>query len=660
MKKGEQPEFSAKWWKSSQPKGLKSADKLEDALKAYEVSKKKLEAGGDEDAKAAKDALSTVETAVGAVISDASKDKKSPEMALTVDVTAENVLLATHGELGELSRIGTEQTRQVLQGAPQEEVDALFEGSTEDFADRLSVAGDFLKPQGMGLPMPDDPVPSSQGGPDDGTPTSESDIPTQPGDSPSEAITPRGPISQSDVPTQPGDSPSQAITPREPISQSDVPTQPGDSQSEAITPREPISQSGVPTQPDDSPSEAITPREPISQSDVPTQPGDSPSEAITPREPISQSDVPTQPGDSPSEAITPRLSKENGPSSGRNPAADEQRVTLRSPTGPEPASEPASPIEAKKVGSVNEAIEPYAPPETLPNPVGPDGAPQTLRSPGTSASNAAADVEAGSIADGATGAEASLGSAAGAGLLGAGIAGGFALVGDVGKVKRGEMSATDAAADVGEKAVVTGGLVTAGAAAAKTLAVTGAKGGGVVGAVVGVGLAVVDDVGKVQSGQMTGGAATADVAVKGAVGAAAGFAGAAAGAEIGLAAGSVVPGIGNAVGFVAGALVGGIVGYVGSELTETDTGKAATKALGDMVDSAIDGVKDAGSALADAVSGSSSGEKQAGRGGSGCRGGDRRRCGKQAATGRRFGGRHLCHTRWERGCRHVQRPSGGG
>jgi hypothetical protein len=87
MKKGEQPEFSAKWWKSSQPKSLKSADKLEDALKAYEAAKKKLESSGDEDAaKTANDALGTVEAAVGAVVSEASKDKKSPEMALTVEV----------------------------------------------------------------------------------------------------------------------------------------------------------------------------------------------------------------------------------------------------------------------------------------------------------------------------------------------------------------------------------------------------------------------------------------------------------------------------------------------------------------------------------------------------------------------------------------------
>ncbi len=58
MKKNEQPEFSAKWWKSSQPKGLKSAGRLEDALKDYEAIKKKLDASGEADVvKTARDAL---------------------------------------------------------------------------------------------------------------------------------------------------------------------------------------------------------------------------------------------------------------------------------------------------------------------------------------------------------------------------------------------------------------------------------------------------------------------------------------------------------------------------------------------------------------------------------------------------------------------------
>ncbi len=86
VKKNEQPEFSAKWWKSSQPKGLKSAGRLEDALKDYEAIKKKLDASGEADVvKTARDALGTVETAVDAVTTEAGKDKKNPEMALTID-----------------------------------------------------------------------------------------------------------------------------------------------------------------------------------------------------------------------------------------------------------------------------------------------------------------------------------------------------------------------------------------------------------------------------------------------------------------------------------------------------------------------------------------------------------------------------------------------
>ncbi|HEX5328068.1 MAG TPA: hypothetical protein VFW75_15485 [Acetobacteraceae bacterium] len=86
MKKNEQPEFSARWWKGSQPKGLKSAGKLEDALRNYELAKKKLEQGGDANAvKAATGALDAIEPAADAVIAEASKDKKDPEMGFTVD-----------------------------------------------------------------------------------------------------------------------------------------------------------------------------------------------------------------------------------------------------------------------------------------------------------------------------------------------------------------------------------------------------------------------------------------------------------------------------------------------------------------------------------------------------------------------------------------------
>jgi hypothetical protein len=86
MKKGEQPQFSARWWKSSQPKGLKSADGLESALRAYETTKTKLESSGEEaDAKAAGGALDGIDKAVKAVLSEASKTKGNAEMDATVD-----------------------------------------------------------------------------------------------------------------------------------------------------------------------------------------------------------------------------------------------------------------------------------------------------------------------------------------------------------------------------------------------------------------------------------------------------------------------------------------------------------------------------------------------------------------------------------------------
>jgi hypothetical protein len=205
-------------------------------------------------------------------------------------------------------------------------------------------------------------------------------------------------------------------------------------------------------------------------------------------------------------------------------------------------------------------------------------------------SSAAADAEAG--------AESGLGGAAGAGLLGAGIAGGMAIADDYSKVKSGQMSLTDAAEDVGGKAAGAGGLTFAGTAIADAAGASGgadaaavagvaadvagaALKGGVVGGVVAGGMALYDDVGKVESGQMTAGNATVDVTAKTAVGVAAGLAGAEAGAEIGAAVGSIVPGAGTAVGLVAGAVVGGAVGYVGSKLLDTDTGKAVLGAAGE-------------------------------------------------------------------------------
>lgn len=85
MKKGEKPEFSAKWWKDSQPKGLKSAAKLESALKDYETARHKLESSGSgEDADDATAALKEIDIAAKAVIAEAKKAKNAPEMDFTV------------------------------------------------------------------------------------------------------------------------------------------------------------------------------------------------------------------------------------------------------------------------------------------------------------------------------------------------------------------------------------------------------------------------------------------------------------------------------------------------------------------------------------------------------------------------------------------------
>jgi hypothetical protein len=86
MKKGEQPQFSARWWKNSQPKGLKSAGDLESALKAYETTRAKVESSGEEaDAKAADGALDGIDKAVKAVLSEASKTKGNPDIDATTD-----------------------------------------------------------------------------------------------------------------------------------------------------------------------------------------------------------------------------------------------------------------------------------------------------------------------------------------------------------------------------------------------------------------------------------------------------------------------------------------------------------------------------------------------------------------------------------------------
>ncbi len=107
MKKGESPTLTAKWWKDSQPKGLKTAGKLEDALKDYEGAKRKVEKDGDEAAsKAARAALDAIEAAAKAVIGEAGKVKGNPEMEWTADalkkldrlIDAEQKFIAESGE----------------------------------------------------------------------------------------------------------------------------------------------------------------------------------------------------------------------------------------------------------------------------------------------------------------------------------------------------------------------------------------------------------------------------------------------------------------------------------------------------------------------------------------------------------------------------------
>jgi len=114
MKKGESPQFSARWWKSSQPKGLKSAGGLESALKDYETVKGKLESGGEEpEAKAANAALDGIDKAVKAAVAEASKTK-SDEMTATVDClkkfdrlyAAERKWIEDHAEASDDSAFG--------------------------------------------------------------------------------------------------------------------------------------------------------------------------------------------------------------------------------------------------------------------------------------------------------------------------------------------------------------------------------------------------------------------------------------------------------------------------------------------------------------------------------------------------------------------------
>lgn len=86
MKKGEQPELSARWWTRSQPQGLRSAGRLEEALKQYDSTRRKFESdSGEAEAEAVSEALDSVAAAAKAVIAEAGKAKGAPELEWTAE-----------------------------------------------------------------------------------------------------------------------------------------------------------------------------------------------------------------------------------------------------------------------------------------------------------------------------------------------------------------------------------------------------------------------------------------------------------------------------------------------------------------------------------------------------------------------------------------------
>jgi hypothetical protein len=74
-------------------------------------------------------------------------------------VTAENVLTTAHAELGDMSRAGSDagQVQDVLKGVSQKKLEAMV----DNLEGTATVDEHFASAQGMGLPMPEDPVPAS-------------------------------------------------------------------------------------------------------------------------------------------------------------------------------------------------------------------------------------------------------------------------------------------------------------------------------------------------------------------------------------------------------------------------------------------------------------------------------------------------------------------
>ncbi len=107
MRKGERAEFSAKWWRGSEPDGLATSSKLEAALKRYESARAKLEANGKRDAlEPATDALDDVAAAIRLVVAEAGKAKNNPEMDATVQALTKLDLRKERAAIAELVKEG--------------------------------------------------------------------------------------------------------------------------------------------------------------------------------------------------------------------------------------------------------------------------------------------------------------------------------------------------------------------------------------------------------------------------------------------------------------------------------------------------------------------------------------------------------------------------
>ena len=80
MKDGETPVLSAKWWKQNEPPGLRSATRLETALRMYEGALRRFDAtSAEREAEEVFDALDDVDDAAGACEAEAAKLAKNAD-----------------------------------------------------------------------------------------------------------------------------------------------------------------------------------------------------------------------------------------------------------------------------------------------------------------------------------------------------------------------------------------------------------------------------------------------------------------------------------------------------------------------------------------------------------------------------------------------------